>query len=877
MSREFAIIDVFSLLHRAFYAIPRLNTVSGEVTNAVYGLAMMLWRIFEEDRPAYIGAAIDMPAKTFRHERFLEYKANRKEMPDELRPQVERAKEFLKAFRIPVFGVPGYEADDVIGTLARLGEEQGLEPRIYTGDRDALQLASEKTVVILTKRGITNVEKYDAAAVKAKYLVTPSQFIDVKGLMGDSSDNIPGIRGIGEKTAIKLVATYGGLEGILAHLDDLPPRQQKLLEGSEEIARLSKELATIDRQVPVEVDWEALKYSGPDPAALRDLFSELEFHSLLEKMIKKYPEIAVPAAGPDQKGEAKDFTEAETVLISEKPSAEEALSELEKGEELVLLTHRTKGGELLMAVSASSEKVYVLTEQVLPELSELTTKILNGKRLVGHDLKGSLRTLSALLPGNLRKVKSTDFDLLIAAYLLNPSQGHHSMREVVGNHLGRPLPAEPDKKADLADYAQWLSAAAGASWQLVPVLTRKLEQDGLWRLFKDLEMPLAGVLGTMEEHGILVDKERLKGLSQELGEKIVQLECEIYAECGEEFNLNSPKQLGQILFEKMGLPPKKKTKTGYSTSAEVLEELALEYPFVQKILDYRQYVKLKTTYVDALAGFIAADGRIHTTFNQAVTATGRLSSTNPNLQNIPIRTEEGRKIREIFVAPPGSELVSLDYSQIELRVLAHLSGDKTMLDAFRKGEDIHTRSAREVFGVEEVTPELRRRAKAINFGIVYGISPFGLSRDTGISVSEAGEYINNYFHRYPKVKEFLDAQVAKAHEEGYVETIMHRRRYLPEIKARNRMVRAFAERAAMNTPIQGSAADIIKLAMLKVADYLETSGHKTKMLLQIHDELVFEVPKEELDEVVPELKRLMETAMDLDVPLVVDAKVNQET
>lgn len=876
MNRDFAIIDVHSLLHRAFYALPRLTTANGEVTNAIYGFAMMLWRIFEEDNPAYIGAAIDLPGKTFRHERFVDYKANRKEMPDELRPQVARVTQFLEAFRIPVFGVEGYEADDVIGTLTRLGEEQGLEPRVYTGDRDSLQLASDQTQIILTKRGISEVDKYDAAAVHERYQLAPEQLIELKGLMGDSSDNIPGVRGIGEKTALKLIGTYGSIEEVYAHLEELPTRQRNLLAEGAETARLSRELATIDRDVPVAVDWEALRYAGPDPVALRDLFMELEFHTLLAKIAKRYPTLAQRDqgdlfAGEAESGESEEV--GEVVFVRDAECRAEALSRLNQADRLLLFGLWEPGDVKQVALAADSSLIYLFSAETLQESAGLA-ELFAGRKLVGHDLKGLLAELNKLVPNLSRRVNGTDFDLQLASYLHNPTRGHHTLTEIVGNYLGHPLPPLPGKKATDEEMAGWLAQAVLESERLVPMLTAALQDDNLWQLFTEVELPLAGVLGEMEELGVLVDRGRLAELSEELGEKISQLEEEIFAECGERFNLNSPKQLAEVLFERMHLPPKKKTKSGYSTSAEVLEELAETYPFVRKILDYRQYVKLKGTYVDAFVDLIAPDGRIHTTYNQAVTATGRLSSTNPNLQNIPIRTEEGRKIRAVFIAAPGYRLVNLDYSQIELRVLAHLSGDEKMLEAFRSGEDIHTRSAREVFGVSEVTPELRRKAKAINFGIIYGISAFGLSRDTGISVSEAGEYIANYFARYPKVKEYLDAQVAKAQADGFVETILHRRRYLPDIKAKNRMARSFAERTAMNTPIQGSAADIIKVAMLKVAELLRAGGYHSRMLLQIHDELVFEVPEGEVGEVVPLLQQTMESAVELSVPLVVEAKVS---
>lgn len=873
MRGNLAIIDVFSLLHRAFYALPRLTTSSGEVTNAVYGFAMMLIRIFEDEQPDYVAAAIDMPAKTFRHQRYEEYKANRKEMPDELRPQVERVKDVLRAFQIPIFGVEGYEADDLIGTLSRLAEQEGLSPRIYTGDRDALQLASEKTVVVLTKRGITDVQRYDAEAVKERYSATPGQFIDIKALMGDSSDNIPGVKGIGEKTAMNLVSTYGSLEEIYAHLDELTTRQKNLLADSKEIAMLSRELATIDREVPVEVLWEAIKYTGPDPEYLPGLFTELEFHNLLARLAKKYPGLT---EAPKREGQGDLFadnavgSEAKGKYISESAELDEILLELRQAKSLAVLGYMPKDKLIYLALSPAESQSYIFTPSFLASQSELL-ELISEKQLIGHDLKGLLRLLTASTGQSLRQVRPDDFDLQLASYLINPSRGHHSLGEIWGNFLGQPLAPEPEP-GNLSELGDWLAMIGANFSHLKELMAEQLKTDNLWELFHEVEMPLAGVLGGMEERGVLVDRERLRTLSESMGEEICRLEEEIFGECGESFNVNSPKQLGEILFEKMGLPPKKKTKSGYSTSAEVLEELSLTYPFVQKILDYRHYVKLKGTYADALADLIAPDGRIHTTYNQTITATGRLSSTNPNLQNIPARTEEGRKIREVFIAPEGWELVSLDYSQIELRVLAHLSGDEVMLDAFQKGEDIHARAAKEVFGVSEVTPQLRSRAKAINFGIVYGISPFGLSRDTGISVSEAAQYIEDYFARYPKIKAYLDEQVAQAEERGYVQTILKRRRYLPDITAKNKMVRAFAQRAAMNTPIQGSAADIIKVAMLKVDEYLRQEGWQARMLLQIHDELVFEAPKDEVDKLVPKLKELMEGAIELSVPIEVDAK-----
>lgn len=844
MQKSLFLLDGNSLINRAFYALPPLTGKKGEPTNAVYGLTTMLLRLLDDYKPDQIMVAFDLSGPTFRHVQFEAYKAHRKGMPDELRSQIPLMKELLDKMGIPRLELQGWEADDLIGTAAKKAEQAGYRVFIVTGDRDSFQLISRQITVLFTKRGITDTEKLDPETLKASYGVTPEQVVDLKGLMGDSSDNIPGVPGVGEKTAKKLLETYGSLEGIYDHLEEIGGKLGERLREYKEQAFLSRELATIRCQAPVEID---LELRPPrDDEAVRAIFQELDFRSLLARLPKEEETAAAPAAPggdwdlswtPVHDGNWQEFCGQLRTLqrIFVSWASERKLL-------MVLLADRIWAvkGELLEQR---------LTE-LLPLLENVEVYATSGKEL--------LHLIGPAGPVSIA------FDLELALYCLDPEKRWDL---AAAAHFCELPAVDIDEQAPEYPAAQLRLMQAAA-----PRIEKRLKDDGLWFLYSEIELPLARVLADMEAQGILVDRARLKVISRELQASLDQLTERIYSEAGEEFNINSPKQLGVILFEKLGLPVLKRTKSGPSTSAEVLEELSY-HPLVAQVLEYRQVAKLKSTYTDALGDLISpVTKRLHTTFNQTVTATGRLSSTHPNLQNIPVRTEAGRRIREVFVAPEGSFLVSADYSQIELRLLAHLAQDQALLEAFRLGADIHVQTASEVFGVpqDQVTDDLRTAAKAINFGIVYGISSFGLAKGINLTQAQAQKYIDSYFQRYPKVKEFLDGAVEQGRRDGYVTTLFGRRRYLPNLKSKNFALRSFAARTAMNSPIQGSAADIIKLAMLRVHAALRDQELKSKLLLQVHDELVLEVPEAELDQVARLLKKEMEQVWELDVPLVVD-------
>lgn len=844
MQKSLFLLDGNSLINRAFYALPPLTGKKGEPTNAVYGLTTMLLRLLDDYKPDQIMVAFDLSGPTFRHVQFEAYKAHRKGMPDELRSQIPLMKELLDKMGIPRLELQGWEADDLIGTAAKKAEQAGYRVFIVTGDRDSFQLISQQITVLFTKRGITDTEKLDPETLKASYGVTPEQVVDLKGLMGDSSDNIPGVPGVGEKTAKKLLETYGSLEGIYDHLEEIGGKLGERLREYKEQAFLSRELATIRCQAPVEID---LELRPPrDDEAVRAIFQELDFRSLLARLPKEEETAEAPAAPggdwdlswtPVHDGNWQEFCGQLRTLqrIFVSWASERKLL-------MVLLADRIWAvkGELLEQR---------LTE-LLPLLENVEVYATSGKEL--------LHLIGPAGPVSIA------FDLELALYCLDPEKRWDL---AAAAHFCELPAVDIDEQAPEYPAAQLRLMQAAA-----PRIEKRLKDDGLWFLYSEIELPLARVLADMEAQGILVDRARLKVISRELQASLDQLTERIYSEAGEEFNINSPKQLGVILFEKLGLPVLKRTKSGPSTSAEVLEELSY-HPLVAQVLEYRQVAKLKSTYTDALGDLISpVTKRLHTTFNQTVTATGRLSSTHPNLQNIPVRTEAGRRIREVFVAPEGSFLVSADYSQIELRLLAHLAQDQALLEAFRLGADIHVQTASEVFGVpqDQVTDDLRTAAKAINFGIVYGISSFGLAKGINLTQAQAQKYIDSYFQRYPKVKEFLDGAVEQGRRDGYVTTLFGRRRYLPNLKSKNFALRSFAARTAMNSPIQGSAADIIKLAMLRVHAALRDQELKSKLLLQVHDELVLEVPEAELDQVARLLKKEMEQVWELDVPLVVD-------
>jgi len=919
------VIDGNSLANRAFYAIPMLSNSQGFITNAIYGFYNMLVKVLEEEKPAYLVVTFDKGKEVFRHEVYADYKATRKETPEELRLQFPVLKDLLRTMNIAIVEREGFEADDLIGTIVKEGEKAGLENLIVTGDRDAFQLISPQTKVILTRKGISETEVLDVKEVEARYGLRPCQMIDVKGLMGDASDNIPGIPGVGEKTAVKLIKQYGDLEQVLAHWEDFKGKKLgELLRNYADQALLSKNLATIMLDVPLEIDWEQFRKQEPDYARLVELLKELEFRNILQNVQKQWEK---SQQGETTEGGGKEEAKlTEYVLLANQGAVKKYLREA-KNAPVVLYLETERKSPRHWAIIAGGLKVAgqlpsLLSWQDEAELQgyvELIRGFLEKKaqQIIVHDWKATLLALYAeteseavtateeatetateattgtqlalafdLLaatqnPENSRSLKPPKEELrfarqlqkkeikdtLLMAYLLNSSRATQDLGTLLQEKLnGSILPSGEVRIPYLLEEMA----------KLAKLLDEELAQQEMSRLYQEVELPLTFVLAQMERTGISLDEAILAEMGHEFDSWINQLTGEIYRLAGEEINLNSPKQLGVLLFDKLGLAKGKKTKTGYSTSAEVLEALAPEHEIVAKILDYRQLVKLKSTYIDGLRALREPRmGRVYTTFNQAITATGRLSSTEPNLQNIPIRMEEGRRIRRAFLPSDGKMLLSADYSQIELRVLAHLAGDAGLIEAFRANQDIHTRTAAEVFGVsmESVTPQMRRAAKAVNFGIIYGISDFGLSRDIGISRAEAKEYIANYFARYPQVKAYLDRTVEQARAKGYVTTILNRRRYLPDIHSRNYHLRSFAERAAMNSPIQGSAADIMKLAMLKVENALQEQAFDAFLLLQVHDELILEVAQKQVKEVGRLVKKMMCEAYALQVPLKVDLQM----
>ncbi len=842
--RKVFLIDTNSLAHRAFHAIPPLTTREGQPTNAVFGFTSMLIKLLKEFRPDVVIAAFDKGKYTFRHTLADSYKAHRPETPDDLRPQFPLIKDVLGAMRIPVVEVDNFEADDIIGTLASRAEAEGFCTLIVTGDLDTLQFVSPRTSVLHTKKGISEIATYDVEAVRERFGVDPQKLPDYKGLVGDSSDNIPGVPGVGPKTAAALLQKYGSLEEVLRNTADLPEKLKLTLARYGEQALLSKRLATLEIDVPLPLDVD-FTWPGPEPGAANEIFHRLQFRSLLKKLhdlgyATAPPEAQVsdqravtglrPSAGNMHKlGRRLKGTKTAAVYLEAKQHAACALC--------------TDAETVFTAEGAEDTAALLKAAALVPELKLTTFNVKKALHLMG--------------PCGLAPDKFF-FDVMLAAYLLNPGIPNR-LADISFEHAGVHLPEAtgPVEKALII-------------YELTPVLETKLRLQGLDHLFQEVELPLAAVLQAMESAGVAVETAELAAISAELGERIGLLSDDICRLAGRSFNLNSPRQLGLILFNEMGLKPVKKTKTGYSTDASVLEKLT-EHEIVAKILLYRQLVKLKSTYADALMRLVnPVTGRLHTTLYQTVTATGRLSSAEPNLQNIPIRDPLGRRIRRAFVAGmPQSVLLSADYSQIELRILAHLSRDPLLLDAFRTGEDIHVRTAAEVAGIEPaaVTAEMRSHAKVINFGIIYGMSDYGLAQELKIEPGEAHRYIQSYFNRYRYVKVFIQDTIRSARDRGYVTTILNRRRSIPELLSPNRMQRQLGERLAVNTVIQGSAADLIKKAMVDIHRELLRLGCKTRMVLQVHDELLFEVPKKELGVVAPMIKAKMEGALDLDVPL----------
>lgn len=847
MKENIVIIDGSSLLYRAFYAIPHLTDAQGHPTNAVYGFLNMLLKLYGELDPQYVAVAFDKSKHTFRNDLFDGYKATRKPAPDDLRPQFALIREVLACLGICVLEQEGYEGDDIIGTLARRTAADGYAVDVVTGDRDALQLVTDDVTVYLTKKGITNMLAVTPAVMESEYGYTPAQVIDMKALMGDTADNIPGVPGVGEKTALKLISQFGSVHGVYEHLDEVKGKKlQEKLADNKDKAVLSKNLATIRCDVPLDYTMDMFQ-PQPRQEDVAQLFRSLGFRNLLERFaaFDRFSHLAEGAAP------------AETVQVMAAPEAASL-----KGK-TVAVAARYDDSQPIPAVTALAMAVedgaFVVPESkydaylaVLPEAAAVVTD--DGKNLT----KAASRVASGRLPLK---------DIVLAAYLLDPTRTAYGL-----TYISETFDVSLQEGAE--DDEQKLAGDAAFAFQVWPKAAAELDKANLMKLYDTIEEPLIHTLAVMEMNGFTVDTDRLMTMKSELSRQADALEEAIYDDAGETFNINSPKQLGVILFEKLQLPVIKKTKTGYSTDSSVLDALRDKHPMIDKILHFRALKKLISTYLDGLEPLIVPEtGRIYTHFNQMVTSTGRLSSSDPNLQNIPIRTEQGRKIRSLFVPGEGYDyIVSGDYSQIELRLLAHLSQDPTMIDGFKKGQDIHRRTASEVFGIplDEVTPEERSHAKAVNFGIIYGISDFGLARNISISRQKAKEYIDSYFARYNTVHDYMNGLIASAKESGMAVTMFGRRRALPEINSKNFTRRSFAERTAMNTPIQGSAADIIKLAMNAVQDELEKRHLKSQLLVQVHDELVLEVPAGEKDEVEQLLKDTMEHIVDLSVPLVVD-------
>ena len=874
MAEKIMLIDGNSIVNRAFYGVPLLTNGEGRYTNGVYGFLNILFKLLYEEQPDYLAVAFDLHAPTFRHRTFDGYKGTRKGMPEELREQMPLLKEVLQAMHIPIFEQEGFEADDILGTLSALAEKNGIVPVVVSGDRDLLQLAGEtlKVRIPKTKGGRTETEDYYAADVQAKYGVTPAEFIDMKALMGDTSDNIPGVPGIGEKTAAKIITQYHDIETAIAHAAEIKPKKaSENLAAYQEQARLSKFLATIVRDMPLEWDMESLKISDMYNQTAYEMVKRLEFKSMFSR-------IEGSASAPKQAEQTYRF-------VADREGAKEVLAALKKGEVGYAFVYENEEGQGLALYQEQLGGVWIEASMafLMQELLEIFQPFFadSAYRKIGHDVKKDIRFLRSYGYNGF----TAEFDTAIGAYILNATGSSYEYDDIAATFLNETYPSQEEvfgkgrtKKAFAAlpeaERTAYGARQAEIFFRARKVMEERLAENEQKSLFYDMEMPLIYVLADMEKYGIKVDKAALLAYQKRLGESLDGMEEEIYALAGEKFNINSPKQLGVILFERLGLKGGKKTKTGYSTAADVLEKLRTAHPIVERILHYRQLAKLKSTYADGLLAVMDAETeKIYSTFNQTITATGRISSTEPNLQNIPVRLELGRELRKIFI-PESAEFCFLDadYSQIELRVLAHISGDESLIAAFKSNQDIHRMTASQVFHVpfDEVTPLQRSNAKAVNFGIIYGKGAFSLGQDLGISRKEAEEYINAYFARYPKIKTFMEDTIKNGAKNGYVSTLWNRRRNMPELQSSNFMQRAAGERAAMNMPIQGTAADIIKLAMIKVHRALQEGGYRSRLILQVHDELLIEAYKEEKDAVAKILKENMEHAADLLVPLDVD-------
>ncbi|RLC89655.1 MAG: DNA polymerase I [Chloroflexi bacterium] len=911
-NKKLVLIDGHALAYRAFHALPEdMKTSQGELTNAVYGFTSMLLNVLRDERPTHIAVTFDK-GRTFRHEIYPDYKAHRTKMPDEMRSQMERIRQVVEALGIPIFEQEGYEADDLLGALARQAEEQGVDTLIVTGDMDLLQLVDEHTRVLTSRWRFSDTVTYDLEGVQRRYGLTPAQLVDFKALVGDKSDNIPGVPGVGEKTAAKLLQQYGSLEGIYEHLSEVPTRFRKKLEAGRDLAFLSRRLATIVRDAPVQLDLDTCRVRPFDRERVMDLFRELEFRSLVERLPK--PECTRPTGVPHQ---LSLFSEASAAASAAAPTAdyqivadEEALRQLvarlKEAPVLTLDTETTHTdpmqAELVgVALTDAPRRGYYIPIAAPPGDAQLPPEVVlealapllgdPARPKYGHNLKYDLTVLQRAEA----EIEGLAFDTMIAEWLINPASKNLGLKNLAWTRLKQQMTPIADligkgkeqitmRQVPVAQVAPYACADVDMTHRLVAVLEAELKEKHLWPLFTEVEMPLVPVLAAMEMAGVRLDVALLEQMSRELAARLGELEARIQEMVGYAFNVNSTQQLSDALFRTLRLPTQglRRTKSGhFSTAAGVLERLRGKHPVIDLILEQRELAKLKSTYVDALPRLVnPRTGRLHTSYNQTGTVTGRLSSSNPNLQNIPIRTELGREVRRAFIADPGWKLVSADYSQVELRIMAHISGDEGLLGAFARGEDIHASTAAAILGVplDGVTPEMRRLAKTVNFGLSYGQTAYGLAQTTGLTQAEAEDFIKTYFERFPKVREYIDRTKALATRQGYVETLLGRRRYFPELRPGSRAthnVRQAAERMAINAPIQGTAADIIKIAMIRLHRALRERGLRARMILQVHDELVVEAPEEEVATVAPLMREIMESAFELKAPLKADLKVGR--
>ncbi|HBH12509.1 MAG: DNA polymerase I [Clostridiales bacterium 38_11] len=885
--KKIMILDGNSILFKAFYALPPLKNKNGIYTNALYGFLSMLYKLLDEYQPEYICTTFDHKKPTFRHKRFKDYKAGRAQAPNELVMQFALIREILDVHKIRHLEIEGYEADDISGTLAHLASEEDMNVFLVTSDKDYLQLVGEKVNVLLTKKGVTNIALFNQSILFDEYGITPKQFIDLKGLMGDSSDNIPGVKGVGEKTGLKLIKEYGSIDGIYENIEKIQGKLRDKLESEKVQAYMSKELSEIIVDLPLNLTIEELKYKEPDREELLEMYKEYDFRLFMNRV--KTDENRQMTLFSDNLSNADKAVTSSVPKAIEEAKVAKIIDNAKKAGELCLKffydgERSLYASPIALGIMTREDQIYYIEEDVEAALTNLKPIFEDGAiEKIGHNIKDEIIMLNKY---NI-SLEGIGFDTMIAKYLLEPSETSYDINRLVYEYHNTDMQTEKDflgsgvkkisyKELEKNQRKEYMSNYLKGIWSIKSPMEIQLMETDMDNLFKDVELPLVKIMASMEILGFKINTDELKRIGEKLSQKISVLELVIQEMAGLEFNINSPKQLGKVLFEELNLPIIKKTKTGYSTDVEVLEKLKNQHPIIQKLIEYRQLTKLNSTYVEGLLNVVDKEtGRVHSSFKQTIASTGRISSTDPNLQNIPVKTDEGRELRKIFVHEDDYILIDADYSQIELRVLAHLSDDKNLIEAFRLGEDIHTKTASQVFHVpkEEVTSTMRGRAKAVNFGIVYGISDYGLSRDLNIPRKESKQYIENYLKFFSGVKKYMDDIISKGKKDGYVETILGRRRYIPELSSRNFNIRAFGERLALNTPVQGTAADIIKKAMINVDHELSKRNMKSRLILQVHDELIVEAYKDEVEEVKKMLKEAMENAVQLKVPVVVDLNI----